>query len=249
MVRIDLLSWAIAVHKDILWWCFEGIQHPSSDLFRRHRGKNINKIAETLCSDCHYMDDLATQEVDYCLTDDCYRDEWEEHVKSRVHTDSRCPHSPSKKEREAYTEELKKMREDEDAKRKWLWRTMFEWDLIRDQVENMVADEEGIMYFLKEHPVSGAMIDRGGEYAFRALDDIVGYCPECGSPATKDDIGPGKELWLEFQCDSCGAIMDIDDPALGGKDCKRPFDWPPGAPFPPRQGFDGTPFDVPPWEA
>lgn len=258
--RCDLISWAQAVLSDELWFCFAGITRPDSQLMRHYqrgrgkiyRGDARSKIVATVCADERFMDDLARAEVDHWVEDDCYGDEWEEACKKETHA-VYCPHEDA----ELYKEELARRLKDEDAKRMWLEREIFEWDDIREFVNMMFDSWEGVVRFLKEHPITAIIAvsqHDPSEYCVVEIEEVVGYCPECNAPAKAEDISltfetEDEHSRRELSCWACSSTSFVDDDEKSfAQAFGRPFNWPPGAPWPPRRSIDGTPLDVPFYE-
>ena len=265
MLRVDLLAWVWAVMSDNLWWSFEGIDRPKSDTLlwysRVHqqprnkirRGEPRSYLAATLLQDEDFLNDWAEQEVDYWIKDGCYDDEWEAHVTRVVHKDGLCPNSADPEERKEYEEAFQKLLKDEDDKRQWLNEHIFEWSDIHETI-NEACDYDGyVADFLKKHPVNGVARGYGDNYEYFKLEDIVGYTACCGLPVTREDLHLSEETderhsGTFVQCPNCCEEECVDDLEGFVFTHGRPFDWPPGAPYPPRRHFDGTPLEAAPWE-
>lgn len=257
--RCDRLAWARAILSDKHWWCYRGITKPETSTIRWHNNKRVpstpkNKAAATICDDTSYMEYLAGQEVKYQVEDDVYGDEWEEHVRDATHRDGCCPNSKDPQERKEYKERFKKRLDDADAKHQWLWDRL-DWDVLRDWTVQECERWEFFQEFLGKHPVYG-LITTYDEHRFIELEDVVGFCPKCDNPGTKEDLSYSNggdslydHLWM-FCCPACREKFVVDECEEDRfiEEHGHPFNWPPGAPYPPRRGFLGEPMEAPPWE-
>lgn len=259
--RVDRLTWAYAILNDELWWTYAGVSDPDYDTLRyRGRQPTRNKLAATLLGSEQYMENLFEAELDYQVKDGVYDDEWEDHCRDVAHREGRCPHA-SEKEKAQYETFFKDILENENRREEWYRRRMNDdWDWLQDHVLNTASDVYGILHHLKEHPVDGCLAVWNNEkFAMYTLDEIVGYCPECNQPATEEHIRPiappyptnedgeAQFLYPTLDCKCCGAETPLDDEEFL-RTHKRPFEWPPGAPWPPRRGFLGEPMEASPWE-
>jgi hypothetical protein len=229
---------------------------------------------QIVLADESFMAELHSTEAQYVATSSDYKDEWEEYVKRLKHREGCCPHG-DEEEREAYQRVVASMTNCADKRLEWASEYVTDW--IRNSVSHFFSDEEGIFYFVKDHPVDSVWHKYHAKWL--NLDDVHGYCPSCDEPLCVDDLlkvtkgshvfdkdcrmagcGDGASLCLfnaqgdsrdVYECNSCNwadATQDIEGDESFISKHGRPFNWPPGAPYPPRRSFSGFPMDVPPYE-
>ncbi len=273
--RLDRWGWARAVLAEKAYFGLKGIARPSMQDFvqaRRRREEHVPWVEFILTSDERYVEDLQLKEAEYMCKSTDYQEDWEEHVKHAVHGEGHCPHSENEEEREAYEKAYARLLNDENKKWQWAWERI-DWDWTREQIEFMVDCVEGVWHLLLEHPVEE--VYQASSESWLDIEDVVAFCPGCCEPMTASDAqkvssktphpfteedhecfdGPngfeGDVCFFDdhamprtyFECPSCGA-SDFWDSRLD----KKPPNWPPGAPWPPRRGFAGEPMDVPFYE-
>jgi hypothetical protein len=232
---VSRMSWAEAVQDDTLNWTFKGIAPYNSVTMYRRDQKRDRLLAAVLCDD-RYVDEWVEGELQYLLDEGVYDDEWDIHCRQVSHRDGACPHAHIPEETIAYERAYQKLLHDVDSKSRWLHQHYIDVEDLEHSIDEIVRDVESLAYFLKEHPVEGCF--RNGEVI--PLEKIIGYCGECNVPLTEDD---------PLGCPSCSdeRYADMDD-VVFSRTHSRPFNWPPGAPFPPSYGFDGAAVYTAPWE-
>lgn len=222
-----------------------------------------------------FMEGLHHNEVKYVATSDDYRDAWEEHVKQLKHREGCCPHGPED-ERKEYERVVTTVTNDADKRYAWAGEYV-DTDQMKECVSWLFDGEESLFYFVKDHPVDSVWDRHSAEWlnlddvrgycpsCYEPLsdEDRAVYetekahvfnpdCRECGwnaySRCLYDADGKLRET---FECACCNwsdATRDIDGDRSFVSKHGRPFNWPPGAPYPPRRSFSGSPMDVPPYE-
>lgn len=245
--RLDRLAWARAVLSDMHWWVYDGIDRPKPDRRRRSIYSTKTAFVYTVFTDDHYLDARRNEEIAYYIKDNIYYDEWEAYCKDKAHRARYCPHSGDPEEQAAYYANLTTMLKDQGKYWEFVAERFFDWDSLTDAEDDYLSTEEGVAQFLKEHPVIGVMVgsdDQGWEYI--DLAEVVFFCPDCDTPNTDADQKrrDAEDGLVWFECRGCRDEISVFDLRAA----EKPATWPPGAPFPPRQHFDGTPLDVPPDE-
>ncbi len=246
--RCDSLAWVCAVQADEVWWVYQGIERPRRAVQQPSRYMSghstyLPYLARTLIHDERYMERLAQEQVDFWMSEGCYDDEWEDRCRQKAHREGNCPCCPD--QLATYEAEVKTRLKDEAKKRQWLSEDCFDWEMIQDDIRAMCEDDDSLLAFLKEHPIIGAMVPLYGDntYDYLNLEDVVGHCPSCNQPVGAECV-EGNDL----NCRSCNAEVEgVYDPEVLAVE-NRPFNWPAGAPYPPRRHFDGSPLDVPFYE-
>lgn len=260
--RVDRRSWALAITSDENWWTYRDVRNPSWDTYNAHnnnqhktnRNQRETKFTMTLLHDDSFVDERMRNELKYAIEDGFYDDEWEDHCRREAHQEGRCPHV--RKQKKAYQQAFEKLFHDKEEKSEWIWRSYIQWDDIAQQIYSWDADE--LFYFLKDYPIDGCMRSANGEWENVLLQNIIGWCPECNAPTVAEDLcerprheldaaGPAEQV-EQVHCPSCNSDSDIENPILFTHAHARPFDWPPGAPWPPRATFCGSPLMLGPWE-
>ena len=265
-MRVDQWCWARSIFREAAVWGFKGISNP------RRGEKNAVAI---VTSDERYMDDLHAQEAKYIAESDDWLEDWLDYVKRELHQEDRCPHG-CPEEQSAFKAAFDRMSQDPDKRYAWASERV-DWDWIHGSVKNVFESEEGIYYFLKEHPVDSVWQKYAEQWV--DLDDVKGYCPSCDEALTEEtaktipasshffdehcEEGYCREsnsqclfnhegsLRKPYECPSCSwsdITEDVDGDETFVSKHGRPFNWPPGAPYPPRVSFTGLPMDVPPYE-
>ena len=198
--------------SDTSWFCYTAIQTPSDDTTRcfsragrkSRNGSPKSRLAATLRADDSYMEQLARDQIDYWVQDGVYDDVWAECCKKRAHA-AYCPHENP----DEYRADLERRLSDEAEKRTWLQEYMFDWEDIRDQINDCCEDGYFVEQFLKEHPITGVLVIDCGERRVIDIDNIVGYCPSCDTPAEAHnllhpDVAEKDEiLQTELVCSAC----------------------------------------------
>lgn len=227
--RIDVACWARAVMNAETRWTFHGIRKNYQVPRGTRYPRGCSYLTESLLSDESYMNHLVEDEIDSLMLEDCYKEDWEEHCRYIAHREGQCPHIF--KEQKPYEAAYSKLHDDESAKRQWISEFRFSWDDVTSRLEDDTKDPDWVEWFLKDHPVDGCYF---GEDWY-AIDDIVGFCPNCDAPQTGEMTPP---VW---RCHSCeyANIYEVS------RSYNRPCYWPPGAPYPPYRGFDGAGLDSP----
>jgi hypothetical protein len=238
-----------------------------------HRHKDPLPM-QIVLADESFMDSLHRTEAQYVATSDDFKDEWEEYVKRLKHREGCCPHGPEE-EREAYERVVTVMTNCEDKRLEWASEYV-DHDWVQNSVSHFFEDEESLFYFVKDHPVDSVW--QKYQSVWMDLDDVCGYCPSCDEPLSEEERWKPKEgdahPFAEgcgicdsgfsqclfnansnprdvYECNSCSwsdATQDIEGDETFISKHGRPFNWPPGAPYPPRRSFSGFPMDVPPYE-
>ena len=274
-MRIDRRCWARAIHLEKVWWGFRGIAKPRSVKDLNQRGGGL-AAEQLVLSDEGHMDVLHHQEAKYVAENDDHHADWEEYVRRRHHNHFQCPHGLPE-ERQAYQEAVDVMLKDEAARYDWA-SDYVDWQWVRDQVHSYFESEEATFYFLAQHPVDSVWsrydekwlpLDEVLGYCGscdepltedRILPDVNRGQPHRFDPECEADACRAMQFCLFdheekprriFQCDLCSWTDTTDD--FDGEESfiskhGRPFNWPPGAPYPPRCSFTGYPMDVPPHE-
>lgn len=259
---MDRDAWTAAVISDSLRWGFEGIQKPA--VRRYGQNKSNGNLLDVLLDDKQFVDQLQSDEAAAYLEPD-YDEDWREACAERLDKQGWEPHE------EGYDEHLLKAFHDKDDRSMWADGRL-EWDWTYQLLKDWCEDKGWVFYFLKEHPVE-YVASRGYDGDIIELCNVAGYCFGCGEPQLHGDVKQlenatevaahtgdcdgsvcdneiGYCAFNEegqrrsyYDCHYCGETNTIDN----GVD-RRPFHWPPGAPWPSRTTFFGTPADVQPWE-
>lgn len=182
-MRVDPLSWARAVHSGTLKFEFRGIQR-WHDQAQRNPFNKWPAVVRMLISDEQYMDGLRQAEVDYKVKSGEWDEDWETFCRNEVHDHLCCPNG-SDEEKAQYERRFEKLFRDPNAKEKWADDGV-DFDDLADQVKNDFDAPESIMYFLKEYPIESVAGPFG---MWRDIDDVVGFCPDCDEPLTKEHVG------------------------------------------------------------
>lgn len=242
----------------------------------RYLNKKEPLPLQIVLADESFMDDLHRIEAKYVATSSDYQDEWEEYVKRLKHREGCCPHG-TEEEREAYERIVASMTNCEDKRLAWASEYV-DHDWVRNSVSCFFEDEESIFYFIKDHTVDSVWqkyhliwVDLDDVCGYcpscdEPLSEEERWKPKEGDvhPFDKDCgrevCNSGLSLCLfnangnprgVYVCDSCNwsdVTQDIDGDETFISKNGRPFNWPPGAPYPPRRSFSGYPMDVPPYE-
>jgi hypothetical protein len=227
-------------------------------------------------ADESFMENLHREEAKYVATCDDYRDEWEEYVKKLKHREGCCPHGPEE-ERAAYQRVVASMTNCADKRLEWA-NEFVDSDWIHDSVSRFFEDEESLFYFVDKYPVDSVWqkyhdkwlsLDEvcgfcpscneplSEESRWKPKDsDAHFFDPNCllevcnsgHSLCLFNTRGNPRDL---FECSSCSwsdVTQDVEGDETFVSKHGRPFNWPPGAPYPPRCSFSGVPMNVPPYE-
>lgn len=241
-----------------------------------HRTRKKSLYTQIVLADEAFMDNLHHEEVKYVATSEDYQNEWEEHVKRDKHREGCCPHGTDV-EREAYQRVVTSTTNNVDKRYKWAYDHV-DTDQMENYVSHFFDGEEGLFYFVKDYPVDSVWqryckiwldLDAVRGYCPYCGDPITEnerWNPEevdvhpydkdcrrivCGDGAAMclfDVNGKPRDVYECGVCDWADATCDIDGNKTFISIYGRPFNWPPGAPYPPRRSFSGSPMDVPPYE-
>jgi len=274
-MRVDRRCWARSVYQDKqnALWGFKGIARPSGTTILGFHVKKSAHAQLVLCDE-RYIDALHYTEAKYIASDDGWLDDWREFVEAHLHGATCCPHENP----ERYKARVDWMLNDADARFTWArdrvdhgWicdsvESQFESEesifyFLKDHpVDSVWAKEprcwinlDAVLGFcpscdealLEKHLCS----DEGGPPHPFNKDCSAAHCESGASLCLYNKEGKIRDL---FECLSCAwtdVTQDVgeEDETFVSK-YGRPFDWPPGAPYPPRRSFSGFPMDVPPYE-
>jgi hypothetical protein len=274
-MRVDRRCWARAVHQDMSWWGFKGIHKPSGHVLR-HFDASKSVHAQIVLADEHYMETLNYEEAKYIAASVDWAEDWHAYAERRLHRAECCPHG-SPEEQQAFADALQRMLTNEDERFTWACEVV-DGNWTRDTVEHHFQDEESIFYFLKEHPVDSVWLKERQEWQSLDnvigfcpscneplleinLWNLAGVSRHAFNPECDVDVcvnSHARCLFDErrvpravFECAGClwvDATEDVEGDETFLSKHGRPFNWPPGAPYPPRRSFSGYPMDVPPHE-
>lgn len=273
-VGYDLRAWARGVRVGThMRWGYKGIDRPDwKDLGHKHyRRQNPGEhpLVHSLITSENYTQRLWEAEVKHLVESDDYVDEWREYCEDRCHNFRRCPSETP----EEYKEAVEEMFNDEDERYRWA-NDRLEWDWVLECTSNIVEDDESVLWFLKEHPVEEVYskvenewydLDEVLGYCFECdepctkahlvkigiedMPDPHFFNPECCvCPAIDSDdnivclFNYKEERRLVVECPNCRETFVGDD--IQTKQ-KRPFNWPPGIPYPAYWSFSGDYLNAP----
>jgi hypothetical protein len=260
--RLDRWAWAQAIINGVTTFALEGIYEGRGGT--RCAVDSVESLGKALTYSEDYMDAFAETEREYRVSSDC-DDEWKVFCKEKAEDD------------ELDEEELAALIADKDKRRDWAYDQFdpqWAWDQIKEECEEIWF----IHGLLKKYPViavrpnfdfSFILLEEILGYCpgcnFPILqDDVVeadgnlhqakphrykNQCQKCPANITCGWDSHGEPRTYA-QCESCSEYIffkdDCDGPWLARFD--RPFNWPPGAPYPPRLDFAGGPDGPPPWQ-
>ena len=255
---MTLESWALAIMGETLTWGFVGIRASTAHGNRRQ----TKKLHEVLLADESYCNKLVEDEVSCYMSSD-WIDEWQEHCAGDLDkfkdVNKRYEWAYGYVEFEHISDMVKMWCDDVDWVKDFLkahpiesvegngWdRSKYDFDEVRgfcrECGEPQVAEDVTTLMSLEE--VDSA--DKPPPHPYAADCQEIG-CVEANVGCLYNH--DGSALRLGYRCSYCG---DVDPLVLYGNEDPGnrhpPFNWPPGAPWPPRRGFLGEPMEMPPWE-
>ena len=276
-MRLDRLSMAHAIVDGDLYWSYKGVEDfRPSRRNEPTRGRSLNTLAQTLLSCAIYTDNQINSTVEYYLSED-YDDEWREYCEHRAHKWDCCPNDGCANTLEVYQTAVEERFRDQKERSKWAYeRVDTSW--LRDDTIDHASDVFWVAWFLKEHPVEGVMTREGeyldfdevkgfcqcgepiDETCFERWGAHPGVSPHPLTPGCHDcdtshvngatcgfDHDGSSRIFMECpHCAETWALDEREERVIGL--LKRPFHWPPEAPYPPRLSFDLRPMDAPPEE-
>ena len=272
-MRIDRRCWARAVQQAKVIWGFAGIQNP-----RKPYDRKAMTSTEVVLSDERFIDNLQHEEAKYIVESEDYNDDWSMHVRDKHHTHDACPHGSDEEKETFQARVERELKDQDAKYRwaldrvDWHWvndsvscffqdadatfyflkdhpvdavwhRNSGRWLSLGDvrgycpSCDEPLDDEDRVQQVEAPHP-----------YNEDCENDI---CRTAGAHCVFDEQSVLRPL---YTCGNCN-WLDVHDkdrpdetPFMERNNIKRPFDWPPGAPYPPRRSFSGYPMDVPPYE-
>lgn len=248
------------------------MQYLIRDLHRRKKSLHM----QIVLADATFMDSLHHDEAKYVATSEAYQNEWEKHVKLNKHREGCCPHG-TEEERETYQRVVMSTMNDIDKRYAWAL-DYVDTAQIQEHVSHLLDGEESLFYFVKDHPVDSVWQKCGTRWLnldevcgyCPSCDDPLSveeqWKPKEGDAhpfekgCNRSVCGDNAAVCLfnvngnprdVYECGLCNwsdVTQDIEGDENFVSKYRRPFNWPPGAPYPPRRSFSGSPMDVPPYE-
>lgn len=272
-MKIDRRGWVRAVQQATVIWGFQGIQNP-----RKPYDRKAMTSIEVVLSDERFTEQLHHEGTKYVAESPDYADDWSEYVHDKHHRAGACPHGSDDEREAFERRVAKTLKDESEKyawasdRVDWDWvknsvECFFQdgesiYYFLKEHPIDSAWHRNGERWVALEDirgfcPSCDEVLD--DEDVVDHVEDPHVHNPDCenavcrttGAHCVFDDNG---KLRLMFSCGNCNWFDAVDQdrpdetPYMARNNTKRPFNWPPGAPYPPRRSFSGYPMDVPPYE-